>query len=311
MGIVCAQQDVARVYPLPDDPERCLEDFLELAAEHARRAGERLAQQEASVERFLELSGDDFPEAGLDVPRPCAASPSSPPSSSACSSSSGISFLLARALTGPGAERSRVRRRPARPGARRRRRGARAAAGVRARARLRARVTRERVAQLQRPGKVQILNYRPSVRVTMTRRSGTAPRGVASRRVAARRAVREGAARGPADRRRGGAARDLEADRARCVLRVTGATSRRTLCCDAADAWRPQTAPAPRRRCVALALPGAAAAADKPSAKTLYYEGPSGRYLMDGDVAVPPRPGQQGPRAAAGTARRAAPAGRR
>ena len=27
MGIACAQQDVARVYPLPDDPERCLEDF--------------------------------------------------------------------------------------------------------------------------------------------------------------------------------------------------------------------------------------------------------------------------------------------
>jgi hypothetical protein len=64
MGIACAQQDVARVYPLPDDPERCLEDFLELAADHARRVGERLAQQEASVERFLELSGDDFPEAG-------------------------------------------------------------------------------------------------------------------------------------------------------------------------------------------------------------------------------------------------------
>jgi hypothetical protein len=64
MGIVCAQQDVARVYPLPDDPERCLEDFLVQAAEHAIRAGERLAQQEVSVERFLELSGDDFPEAG-------------------------------------------------------------------------------------------------------------------------------------------------------------------------------------------------------------------------------------------------------
>jgi hypothetical protein len=64
MGIVCAQQDAARVYPLPDDPERCLEDFLEFAAEHARRAGERLAQQEASVQRFLEISGDDFPEAG-------------------------------------------------------------------------------------------------------------------------------------------------------------------------------------------------------------------------------------------------------
>src|SRR5215217_1592502 len=62
MGIVCAQQDVARVYPLPDDPERCLEDFLSVAAEHAHEMAERLERQEASVERFLELSGDDFPE---------------------------------------------------------------------------------------------------------------------------------------------------------------------------------------------------------------------------------------------------------
>ena len=64
MGIVCAQQDVARVYPLPDDPERCLEDFLTVAAEHARRMAEQLGRQEASVQRFLELSGDDFAEAG-------------------------------------------------------------------------------------------------------------------------------------------------------------------------------------------------------------------------------------------------------
>src|SRR5215216_4940162 len=64
MGIVCAQQDVARVYPLPDDPERCLEDFISVAAEHARDMAERLERQEASVERFLELSGDDFPETG-------------------------------------------------------------------------------------------------------------------------------------------------------------------------------------------------------------------------------------------------------
>src|SRR5215207_6018416 len=60
MGIACAQQDVARVYPLPDDPERCLEDFLELAAEHARRVGEQLGRQEQSVRHFLELSGEDF-----------------------------------------------------------------------------------------------------------------------------------------------------------------------------------------------------------------------------------------------------------
>jgi hypothetical protein len=59
LGIVCAQQDVARVYPLPDDPERCLEDFLEVAAEHAHLMAERLGRQEASVRRFLELNGED------------------------------------------------------------------------------------------------------------------------------------------------------------------------------------------------------------------------------------------------------------
>jgi hypothetical protein len=64
MGIVCAQQDVARVYPLPDDPERCLEDFLDVAADHARRMAEQLGRQEASVQRFLELNGDEFNEAG-------------------------------------------------------------------------------------------------------------------------------------------------------------------------------------------------------------------------------------------------------
>jgi hypothetical protein len=61
LGIACAQQDVARVYPLPDDPERCLQDFAEHAAEHARRMAERLEHQEASVRRFLELSGEDAP----------------------------------------------------------------------------------------------------------------------------------------------------------------------------------------------------------------------------------------------------------
>jgi len=60
MGIACAQQDVARVYPLPDDPERCIADFLELAAEHARRMVDVLDRQEQSVQRFLELSGEEF-----------------------------------------------------------------------------------------------------------------------------------------------------------------------------------------------------------------------------------------------------------
>ena len=56
LGIACTQQDVTRVYQLADDPERCFEDFLEFSAEHARSLAERLDHQEASVERFLELS---------------------------------------------------------------------------------------------------------------------------------------------------------------------------------------------------------------------------------------------------------------
>jgi len=64
LGIVCAQQDLAHVYPLSDDPERCLEDFEQRAAEHARQTAERLDHQEASVQRFLELNGDDFHRTG-------------------------------------------------------------------------------------------------------------------------------------------------------------------------------------------------------------------------------------------------------
>ena len=60
LGIACAQQDVARVYPLADDPEHCLEDFLEAAAEHARRMAGVIERQSESVRRFLELNGEDF-----------------------------------------------------------------------------------------------------------------------------------------------------------------------------------------------------------------------------------------------------------
>jgi hypothetical protein len=65
MGIACAQQDVAHVYPLPDDPEACLEDFVARAADHARQMAGRLEAQERSVQRFLELNGgEDFPATG-------------------------------------------------------------------------------------------------------------------------------------------------------------------------------------------------------------------------------------------------------
>jgi hypothetical protein len=59
LGIACAQQGVTRVYPLADDPERCVENFLQVAADHARSLAERLDHQEASVERFLELSDSE------------------------------------------------------------------------------------------------------------------------------------------------------------------------------------------------------------------------------------------------------------
>jgi hypothetical protein len=84
----------------------------------------------------------------------------------------GISFLLARALTGEGAERSRVLdvvRAQARGDAN----AVLAQLPACSREPACVRVTRARVARLERPGQVQILNYRPSVRVTMTRRSGT------------------------------------------------------------------------------------------------------------------------------------------
>jgi hypothetical protein len=84
----------------------------------------------------------------------------------------GISFLLARALTGEGAERSKVL-----DVLRAQSRGDAPAVLEQLPACARepacAQVTRDRVERLRRPGEIEILNYRPSVRVTMTRRSGT------------------------------------------------------------------------------------------------------------------------------------------
>jgi hypothetical protein len=65
LGIACAQQDVVHVYPLPDDPQRCLEDFMGRAAEHAHRLAGELDHQEQSVRRFLEISAADEPPGPL------------------------------------------------------------------------------------------------------------------------------------------------------------------------------------------------------------------------------------------------------
>jgi hypothetical protein len=59
MGIACVQPDVAHIYPLPEDPDACLEDFLDRAATQARHAAQRLEHQQTSVRLFLELNGDE------------------------------------------------------------------------------------------------------------------------------------------------------------------------------------------------------------------------------------------------------------
>jgi hypothetical protein len=84
----------------------------------------------------------------------------------------GLSFLLARSLTGAGAERGRVLdvlRAQARGDA------AEVLADLPAcrRETACARVTRERVARLRRPGPVEILTYRPSVQLSLTRKTGS------------------------------------------------------------------------------------------------------------------------------------------
>jgi hypothetical protein len=56
VGIACIQQEVSHVYPLAEDPEGCVLDFMKRSAAHAHSLAEQLAHQEASVERFLELS---------------------------------------------------------------------------------------------------------------------------------------------------------------------------------------------------------------------------------------------------------------
>jgi hypothetical protein len=56
VGIACIQQEVSHVYQLSEDPEGCVIDFMQRSADHARGLAQQLAHQEASVERFLELS---------------------------------------------------------------------------------------------------------------------------------------------------------------------------------------------------------------------------------------------------------------
>jgi hypothetical protein len=59
LGIACAPAGRRPRLSAGRGPRLCLADFLERCADHARRMAEHLEHQEASVERFLELSGDE------------------------------------------------------------------------------------------------------------------------------------------------------------------------------------------------------------------------------------------------------------
>ena len=279
---------------------RALPGGLRRARRRARPpAGERLDQQEASVERFLELTGDDFPETAAE---PSAAAVRRVTLVTAIVFGAfvflGISLLLARWLTGPGAERARVLDAAARAGPRRRRRGARALpacarrAGAARGSRASGRAARSAARRRSRSS--------PTARrcAYADARDRHRPRGLAGRDVAARRAVRR-------RRRREGTAagggvellRDLEADRPRGVLLTAErATSRRALCSHAAMRRPASAPPAPLARAAALAapLPGAAAAADSPPTKTALPRRAVGPLPDRRHVAVPPRPGNAG-----------------
>jgi hypothetical protein len=85
----------------------------------------------------------------------------------------GLSFLLARGLAGAGAERGKVLELLEAQA----RGDARAVLDQLPACRAEpacARVTEQRTAELQRPGEVEILNYEPSTRLSLTRRTGSA-----------------------------------------------------------------------------------------------------------------------------------------
>ena len=178
----------------------------------------------------------------------------------------GFSALLARALTGAGDERAQVldvleAQAPAtRP-------ACSPSCPAAAPQPACAEVTRTRVAELERPGRVEILNYQPSVQVALTRRTGVGRvawrAGGSPPVVQCVRVRRDGPLTG-ADVE---LLVDLGPDRQRGELRLR--------CPRCGSPWDSLL--------LALLAPAAAQAADKPTAETLYADGPEGRYLMGGD----------------------------
>ena len=194
MGIACAQQDLTRVYPLADDPERCVEDFLEQAAEHAlgsRRAarspgglGAALPRAQRQLTRGTR-AGDRYRPAPMRAPllivliagrgRRCSWS---------------ISALLARAFSVGGAEDSAITdlvKAEARGDAAGVIALDHAAAAASPACRARAAASRR---ALRRPGAIQIIEINAVDRLLARLHARHGAGGLAGGRLAAARAVR-------------------------------------------------------------------------------------------------------------------------
>ena len=274
-------------------------------------------------QRFLELSGDDFHADRRSRPRPaaCRAPRRGVAASVRRASASfvflGISLLLARALTGDRAPSARGCSTSRGAGARRRRRGARAHRR-RARASRPARAaTRERSwRSSSAPARSRSSTTAPSVQLPLTRATGTGRVAWRAGDVAAGRPVRAVRREGPLT---GGGVEllvDLGADRparrhADARRRPRDFPPDAVLRCRVMRPACDSSCPLARARSSWSSAGAPRAAADKPTSKTLYHDGPTGRYLLDGDVAVPARHRRPGRQAALEPQHAARPAGAR
>ena len=291
MGIACAQQDVAHVYPLPDDPERCLEDFAR-ARRRARPPDGRAPRAPGGVgpalpraQRRRRLRGDGLSTARRRLRRPAArrrrrdrasASSRSAPSSRAGWPPRTASATRSSSCCAPRRAATRPRcsagsRAAPRPGAVPRRgraqRARRCAAPARSRSCAYDSGTALRAAA-RRTGRTRVAwgivdRGLPVVQCVDVRREGSVLAG------------RLGYPAAPQPRRSAARAR---ADRAGAHAATPGRPRVRRL------RMRPTSLPRCRRRGCSPPPrpPRAQSVVSTPSDRTLYRTGPSGRFLMDG-----------------------------